>query len=179
MLPIERAQPTRILGIDPGSVKTGYGFLVSDGVKSQHLAHGHLALGSGELPPRLGKIFQQLTELIQQWQPQEMAVEQVFVSNNAMSALKLGQARGAAICAGVAAGLPVFEYTPKMVKLAVVGSGAADKAQMQHMVGLLLNLTPPLQEDAADALGVAICHAHSRNRPLHVPTRKRRSRRWR
>ncbi len=110
---------------------------------------------------RLGTIFRELTRIIHEYQPQTMAIENVFVSNNPASALKLGQARGAAICAGVIAGLPVAEYSPKEIKQATVGKGGAEKAQVQHMVKLLLSLQGRLQADAADALAVALCHAHA------------------
>ena len=115
-----------------------------------------------EIAERLKTIFEELTAIIQEYRPDEMAVESVFVSRNAESALKLGQARGAAICAAVAMQLSVAEYAPSQVKKAVVGRGAADKRQIQHMVGVMLNLATDLQADAADALGIALCHAHHR-----------------
>lgn len=151
----------RILGIDPGSRQTGIGVIETDGQHAQHIFSTCLRLGDAPLPERLGKIFTGLHTIICQYQPQEMAVENVFVSNNAASALKLGQARGAAICAGVTAGLPVAEYSPKEVKQATVGKGGADKAQVQHMVRILLGLQGRLQADTADALAVALCHAHT------------------
>lgn len=109
----------------------------------------------------MGKVFAGVCEAIQLYQPQVMAIENVFVAKNPGGALKLGQARGAAICAGVHLGLPVSEYTPREVKQAIVGKGSADKTQVQHMMKYLLNLHGTLQADAADALAVAICHAHS------------------
>jgi crossover junction endodeoxyribonuclease RuvC len=151
----------RILGIDPGSRQTGIGIIETNGQHTQHIFSTCLRLGDAPLPERLGKIFTELSAIIRQYQPQEMAVENVFVSNNASSALKLGQARGAAICAGVTAGLPVAEYSPKEVKQATVGKGGADKAQVQHMVKILLGLQGYLQADTADALAVALCHAHT------------------
>jgi crossover junction endodeoxyribonuclease RuvC len=151
----------RILGIDPGSRITGYGLIESDGVRSVHLAHGILRLEGEALPPRLGEIYHRISELIERYRPAVMAIEQVFVSKNAASALKLGQARGAAICAAIGQGLAVAEYTPSRIKQSVVGSGRADKVQIQHMVKMILNLPAAPQADAADALAVALSHAHS------------------
>lgn len=154
----------RILGIDPGSRQTGVGVIESDGRHSRHLFSTCLRLGDAAFPERLGIIFTEITQIIREHQPDAMAIENVFVSNNAMAALKLGQARGAAICAGVTCGLPVAEYSPREVKQATVGKGAADKAQVQHMVKILLSLQGRLQADAADALAVALCHAHTNER---------------
>jgi len=150
----------RIIGIDPGSRITGYGVIESDGNRSVHIASGCIRLKQDGLPQRLGAIFQELSELIATYHPAEMAIEEVFVSKNANSALKLGQARGAAICAGVMAQLPVSEYAPRTIKQAVVGSGAADKDQVQHMVKRLLSLSCELTADQSDALAVALSHAH-------------------
>ncbi|QQZ30929.1 crossover junction endodeoxyribonuclease RuvC [Thiothrix subterranea] len=149
------------MGIDPGSRITGIGIIDTDGRRNQHVFSTCLRLGDASFPERLGTIFSELTRIIREYQPLEMAIESVFVSNNPASALKLGQARGAAICAGVIAGLPVAEYSPKEVKQATVGKGGADKAQVQHMVKLLLSLQGRLQVDTADALAVALCHAHA------------------
>jgi crossover junction endodeoxyribonuclease RuvC len=151
----------RILGIDPGSRVTGFGVIDSDGVRSSHVVHGTLRLEGNALPPRLGEIFSRLSEVIETYRPQVMAIEQVFVAKNPQSALKLGQARGAAICAGVSQGLEVAEYTPRTIKQAVVGSGGAEKSQVQHMVRMILNLPKEPVTDAADALAVALSHAHS------------------
>ena len=115
-----------------------------------------------ELPERLKRIFEGISEVINQHCPQMVAVEQVFMSKNAASALKLGQARGAAITAAVSCELPVAEYSARQIKQAVVGTGAAQKEQVKHMVMALLQLPAKPQEDAADALAAAICHAHSR-----------------
>jgi crossover junction endodeoxyribonuclease RuvC len=153
----------RVLGIDPGSVITGYGLIESDGARSFHLTHGHIRVKGDSFPERLGHIHSELVEIINQWQPQEVAIEQVFLSNNPMSALKLGQARGAAITAAVSRQLPVAEYAPRLVKKVVTGSGAADKHQVQTMVKAMLQIESILQVDAADGLAIAICHAHSRN----------------
>lgn len=150
----------RILGIDPGSRVTGYGIIESDGNRSVHIASGCIHLKQDELPQRLGMIFQEVSDLIAVHHPTEMAIEEVFVSKNANSALKLGQARGAAICAGVVAQLPISEYSPRTIKQAVVGSGSAGKDQVQHMVKRLLSLSDDLAADQSDALAVALSHAH-------------------
>lgn len=151
----------KILGIDPGSRVTGYGIIESDGNQSQHIASGCIRLSGDNFPNRLGQIFQKVSEVIQQHQPDVMAIEEVFVAKNAASALKLGQARGAAICAGITHGMDVSEYTPRMVKQSVVGNGGADKAQVEQMVRLILKLTTPLAADQADALAIALSHAHA------------------
>jgi crossover junction endodeoxyribonuclease RuvC len=156
------AERIRILGIDPGSRVTGFGVIDSDGLRSHLVASGCIRLGDGALSTRLGQIYTALAAVVAEHLPSEAAVEQVFVAHNAQSALKLGQARGAAICAVVTAGLPVYEYTPREVKQAVVGTGAADKLQVQHMVRHLLALDGGLAADAADALAVALSHAHGR-----------------
>jgi len=151
----------RILGIDPGSRFTGFGIIDAHGDRATHVQHGVIRTGKGEFPERLGIIFAELRDVIREHGPAEVAVETVFVSHNVASALKLGQARGAAVCAAISMGLPVAEYSPRSVKQAIVGRGGADKVQVQHMVSVLLQLqeTPP--EDAADALAVALCHQHT------------------
>lgn len=151
---------TRILGIDPGSVAMGYGIIEQNGSTLRYVSSGCLRLPAGELPRRLHSIYDEITQLIGRHAPDVSAVEQVFVKLNIASAIKLGHARGAAICAIASAGLPVSEYTPAMIKQAVVGHGRAEKPQVQHMVRLLLGLQGRLQADAADALAVAICHAN-------------------
>jgi len=151
----------RILGIDPGSRVTGYGLIESDGRQSRHLASGCIRVGEDPWPQRLGSIFNGVKAVVDQYCPEELAVEQVFFSRNAASALKLGQARGAAICAALSVGVQVHEYSPKSVKQAVVGSGGADKVQVQHMIKVILSMTEDPAEDQADALAVAVCHAHS------------------
>ncbi len=153
---------TRILGIDPGSQNTGYGIIDVEGAHHAHVASGRLRIRGEDLAGRLGLIFGGIRDLVAEWRPDEVAVERVFMSRNADSALKLGQARGAAICGVVEAGLPVAEYSPREIKQAVVGSGGAAKEQVQHMVRVLLNLREALQADQADALAVAICHGHVR-----------------
>ena len=151
------------MGIDPGSRMTGYGVIEMDGPRSLYVASGGIQTDSSQaLPERLKTIFEAVAGIVRLYQPAEVAVEQVFMHRNPDSALKLGQARGAAICAVVVAGLPVSEYAARSIKQAVVGNGAADKTQVQRMVALLLRLPEPLQADAADALAVAICHGHTR-----------------
>ena len=175
------AAPTiRILGIDPGSRLTGYGVIDSDGRESRFVTCGAIRVVGETLPQKLGLIFERVSQVISEHQPQKMAIENVFMARSADSALKLGQARGAAICAGMSRQLPVAEYTAKQVKLAVVGNGGADKVQVQHMVNMLLNRNEKLQADAADALAVALCHAHSQllGEMMPVATRQRRARRW-
>ncbi len=179
-----------VLGIDPGSVSTGFGLIKTDGIRDFHVAHGHWPLttpgDSGDFNSRMGRLYTLIDELVAQYVPDEAAIEQVFVSHNAQSALKLGQARGAALAALVNRRLPVHEYTPRLVKQAVTGSGSADKQQVNGMVVRLLNLEKPPQSDAADALAIALCHAHAGSRARRtrsdtnsLPGRKRRARRWR
>jgi crossover junction endodeoxyribonuclease RuvC len=152
----------RILGIDPGSRTTGYGLIEQQGNRLLHLDNGAIITDSGSpLADRLALIYARLEELIQQFKPDAVAVEQVFVAKNPASALKLGHARGIALLAGIRAGLPVAEYSALQVKSAVVGYGRAAKTQVQQMTRTLLCLPEIAQEDAADALAVAICHAHS------------------
>ncbi len=150
------------MGIDPGSRTTGLGIVDSDGRTNKVVHFQPIKCGSGDFPDRLKIIFNDITSLIHKYRPDEVVVETVFMAKNAGSALKLGQARGAAICAAVAMDLPVYEYAPKAIKQSVVGKGAAAKTQVQYMVGLLLNIEKSIQEDAADALAAAICHANSR-----------------
>jgi len=150
----------RILGIDPGSRITGIGIIESDGRYSQHVFSTCIRLGNKSFPIRLGKIYKEIELIIREYQPQQMAIEDVFLSNNPSSALKLGQARGAAICASVMQNIPVYEYSAREIKQAVVGKGNADKTQVQQMVKILLNLQGKLQSDTADGLAVALSHAH-------------------
>ena len=151
----------RILGIDPGSRVTGYGVIDSDGVTSRYVSSGCIRTENEDFSARLGEIFHGIQEIVKTQQPEEVAVEQVFVAHNPSSALKLGHARGAAVTAVVIAALPVYEYTPRAVKLALVGAGAAEKEQVQHMVRLLLSVKGRMGLDESDALAVALCHAHS------------------
>lgn len=153
----------RVLGIDPGSRHTGYGVVDGDGDRLLTVAWGSVPLpASLPLPARLGRIFTEISGLIQQTRPDEMAVEDVFVSRNARSALILGQARGAAIAAGIHGGLPVSEYSALEIKQAVVGYGKAEKNQVMHMMRFLLALHDLNDPHAADALAVAVCHIHAR-----------------
>lgn len=153
---------TLILGIDPGSRITGYGVVRDTGRGCEYVASGCIRTGDGPLAERLQLVFRGVSEVIRIYGPVTMGIEQVFMARNADSALKLGQARGAAIVAAVEAGLEVSEYTATQVKQAVVGTGAADKQQVQMMVMHLLKLVQKPQIDASDALGIALCHAHHR-----------------
>jgi len=158
---VARLTMSIILGIDPGSRITGYGVVEVHGGKSTYIDSGCIRTDTkAELSERLGQIFEGINEVIRLHLPQEVGVEQVFMAKNADSALKLGQARGAAIVACTTHRIPVFEYSARQVKQAVVGTGAAQKEQVQKMVCHLLRLSQTPQEDAADALGVALCHTH-------------------
>ncbi|HXG28384.1 MAG TPA: crossover junction endodeoxyribonuclease RuvC [Nevskiales bacterium] len=153
---------TRILGIDPGSRVTGYGIVDLLGGECRYVDSGCIRAPEGRpLGERLKAIFEGVDMLVATYRPAALAVEQVFLYRNADSALKLGQARGVAICAAALAGLAVAEYMPSVVKQAVVGSGRASKEQVQHMVSALLKLPGRPQADAADALAVALCHGHT------------------
>ncbi|WP_435104507.1 crossover junction endodeoxyribonuclease RuvC [Arhodomonas sp. AD133] len=152
--------PRRVLGIDPGSRVTGFGVVDTDTRRLAYVASGVIRVEGRSFPERLRAIFEQLGEVVESYGPAECAIEQVFVRHNPDSALKLGQARGAAICACVGRGLPLAEYTASMVKQAITGNGAAGKEQVQYMVRTLLGLKGRLREDASDALGVALCHIH-------------------
>ncbi|TBR13761.1 MAG: crossover junction endodeoxyribonuclease RuvC [Lysobacter sp.] len=154
---------TRILGIDPGSQRTGVGFVDvgANGKCSYVHAQALKLLDAEDFPTRLGLLCEGLDALIDEWKPDQVAIETVFMDKSATSALKLGHARGAAIATVVRRKLPVSEYAPRLIKQSLVGKGAADKQQVQHMVRLLLNLPEvKLQADAADALAVALTHAH-------------------
>lgn len=151
----------RILGLDPGSRRTGFGVIECRGPDLRMVAHGCLNVAAAPPAARLRLIFEQFTRLLSEHAPMEVAVERVFVSRNVDSALKLGQARGAALCA-IPREVPVFEYAPRAIKLAVVGSGNAEKFQVAHMIRALLSLSEYPGADAADALAVAVCHAHMR-----------------
>lgn len=155
-----------ILGIDPGSRLTGYGVIEQQGRHLHYLGSGVIRTQADDLPTRLKRIYAGISEIITQFQPNMFAIEQVFMAKNADSALKLGQARGTAIVVAVNHDLPVFEYAARLVKQTVVGTGAADKSQVQEMVMRLLNLSAKPQADAADALAIAITHAHSIQHPL-------------
>ena len=150
-----------ILGIDPGSRITGYGVINAIGGQREYIASGHVKISGDELPTRLGQIYRAVDELIETYIPQQFAIEKVFMARNADSALKLGQARGVAMVAAVNHGLPVSEYSARQVKQAVVGSGGAEKEQVQHMVARILKLPGLPQADAADALAIALTHANT------------------
>ena len=156
-----------ILGIDPGSVKTGFGIIEVSACEAsacgaRYVTSGVIRLPAGPLPERLRVLVMGITELVELHCPSELAIEQVFMARSAGSALKLGQARGAAIVPCVTSGMQISEYSARQIKQAVVGTGAADKVQVQHMVKTLLKLPGAPQEDAADALAAALCHVHTR-----------------
>jgi crossover junction endodeoxyribonuclease RuvC len=173
----------RIFGIDPGSVRTGYGCVETDGSRHRLVSCGALTPGGhATFPERLRAIHDGLLDVLREAAPACVAVENLFHARNVRSALTLGHARGVAVLAAVEFGVPVIEYTPAEIKLAVVGYGRAEKTQLQHMVRLLLGLdTAPTPHDAADALAVAICHAHAAGRQVAEPTRRapRHLRSWR
>lgn len=151
----------RVLGIDPGSRNTGIGVVEQTPDGLANVGFHCIRLGGDQLPIRLGRIYHDTASIIERFKPDIVAVEQVFVSNNAKSALTLGQARGSAICAAVNSSIPVVEYSALQIKRAVVGSGSARKEQVQHMVRVLLGLRENPGADAADALACAICHIHT------------------
>lgn len=152
----------RILGIDPGSRTTGFGIIDFDGDKPLYVASGTIKSPDGVFAARLKRIFVSVGEILAEYQPQIVAVETVFMARNAGSALKLGQARSAALCATFAFDVEVFEYAPRAIKQAIVGTGAASKEQVQHMIVNMLQLSAPPSADAADALATAMCHGHHR-----------------
>lgn len=156
----QRSSTTRILGIDPGSRITGFGIIDVTKNKSCWVQSGCIRTPDDALPIRLKAIFQSLSDILDEYKPTEMAIEKVFMHNNPDSALKLGQARGTAICAVANYDVPVYEYTPREIKQAIVGKGSATKVQIQHMIKALLSLNETPQEDAADALAIALSHAH-------------------
>ncbi len=151
---------TTIIGIDPGSRRTGYGVIRLEGNRHIYVTSGHLDVSKFDFNDRLRHIYLGIRQVLDLYQPQEASIEQVFMHENPGAALKLGQARGAAI---VALDLPLAEYSARQVKQSVVGKGAAKKDQVQYMVQRLLNISGTLQADAADALAIAICHAQSRH----------------
>lgn len=163
-----RETNVRILGLDPGSRRTGYGIIECAGAKQTQVANGCIVAGTGALSERLRCIFEGVQALVERFKPDEIAVERVFLNRNVDSALKLGHARGAALCA-VPVQVPVFEYAPRAIKLAVVGFGGAEKEQVAHMIRALLGVEGRLPADASDALAVALCHANSRR--LHMLSR--------
>ncbi|NNC77012.1 MAG: crossover junction endodeoxyribonuclease RuvC [Woeseiaceae bacterium] len=152
----------RILGIDPGSRFTGFGVLDFAGNQASYVASGTVKSIDGDFPDRLRQIFESVSDIVRQYAPDVVAIESVFMHKNAGSALKLGQARSAALCATFAGNVEVHEYAPREIKLAIVGTGAASKEQVQHMVVSLLSLDTAPAADAADALAAALCHGHQR-----------------
>jgi crossover junction endodeoxyribonuclease RuvC len=157
-----RVDAVRILGLDPGSQVTGFGVVDWAAGDARYVSSGVIRTRGGEFALRLRQIFDGVLELMSEYRPSEVAVERVFMHRNADSALKLGQARGAALCAAFTGDPLVFEYAPREVKLAVVGQGGAQKEQVQMMVRTLLKLQGEIGADAADAIGIALCHAYSR-----------------
>jgi crossover junction endodeoxyribonuclease RuvC len=157
-----RGGAVRILGLDPGSQATGFGIIDWVDGDARYVASGAIRTSGAAFPPRLRQIYAGVSALMRDYAPAEVAIERVFMHRNADSALKLGQARGAALCAVFSSDPEVFEYAPREVKLAVVGAGGAQKEQVQLMVKTLLRLQGDLGADAADAIGIALCHAYSR-----------------
>jgi crossover junction endodeoxyribonuclease RuvC len=150
----------RILGIDPGSRVTGFGVLDFRAGRAAYVASGAVRTADSAFPERLKRIFSAVGEIVSEYRPDVVAIESVFMARNAASALKLGHARSAALCATFALDIDVFEYAPREIKLAVVGTGSATKEQVQHMVVSLLRLEGVPSADAADALAAALCHGH-------------------
>ena len=153
----------RVCGVDPGSIRTGYGCVDTDGRSHRLVVCGAIrAVGTAAFPDRLALIYRELSTILRDCRPDCVAIESLFHAANVRSALKLGHARGVAMLAAVEAGIPVVEYSPAEVKRAVVGYGRAEKSQVQHMIKLLLRLDRvPEPHDAADALAIAICHLHA------------------
>lgn len=165
---------TIILGIDPGSRITGYGLIKESQQQLHYLDSGCIRTSAGELSSRLLQIFNGICELMEKFSPDEAAIEQIFMHQNPNSALKLGHARGVAMVACASHQIKVSEYSAREVKQSVVGYGAAQKSQVQHMVVNLLMLNSSPQNDAADALAIAICHSHTRRNGLLATTGRRR-----
>lgn len=158
----------RILGIDPGSRVTGFGVIDIERNQLVYVASGCVRADGTSFPLRLKVIFEGVSKIVSQYRPDEMAIEKVFVQRNVDSALKLGQARGAALCAAIVQSLAIFEYSPAEIKQAVVGRGRADKLQVQHMVKILLGLEGTPASDAADALACAVCHYHTNKTAQYI-----------
>lgn len=154
------ADRMRILGIDPGSRLTGFGVLDFEADTATYVASGTVHSIDGDFPNRLRQIFESVSQIVAEYRPDVVAIESVFVHRNAGSALKLGHARSAAICATFDTDVDVFEYAPREIKQAIVGKGSATKDQVQHMVVTLLRLDSQPSSDAADALATALCHGH-------------------
>ncbi len=163
--------PLVILGIDPGSNATGYGVITMQRQRIQAVDYGVIRPPKGNLGSRLRAIYEGVAELVARHKPAEVGIERTFVHINPASALALGQARGAALAAAMSRPCDYAEYAPRAVKLALVGSGKADKTQVSHMVRHILKLTGPIAEDAGDALAIAVCHAHSRGLDTRLAVR--------
>jgi crossover junction endodeoxyribonuclease RuvC len=159
MAPVQRC---RVLGLDPGSLRTGFGIIDCRGAEPAHVASGCINVKGGDMVLRLRRIFEGVSALVAEHRPDMVAIERVFIHRNPDSALKLGQARGVALCAAAGLGAEVHEYAPRAIKMAVTGYGAAEKSQVTRMVCTLLALAAAPGADAADALAVALCHAHAR-----------------
>lgn len=162
---------TRVLGIDPGLRVTGFGVIATAGGRTSYVASGCIRTAGADLAERLKRIYEGVCSVIAEYRPDETAVENVFMQRNVESALKLGQARGAAICAVTMHDIAVHEYSPAQIKQAIVGKGNAAKPQVQHMVRALLNLRGAPQSDAADALACALCCVHIRQTLDHASRR--------
>ena len=158
---VQMIEQRLVLGIDPGSRRTGYGLLAVRERSVEYVASGCIKAEVGDMPQRLGIIYRGVSELIDQFNPTELAIEEVFLAKNASSALKLGQARGVAIAAAVAGELPVHEYAARRVKQSLVGTGRGSKEQVEHIVRILWKLPGAPQADAADALAIALCHVNT------------------
>lgn len=158
----------RVLGIDPGSRATGFGVIDIEGSHVAYVASGCVRAAGDSFLVRLKIIFDGVSEVVREYRPSEMAIEKVFVQRNVDSALKLGQARGAALCAAMAGSLSIFEYSPAEIKQAVVGRGRAEKSQVAHMVKILLGLEGTPASDAADALACALCHYHTNKTTQYI-----------
>jgi crossover junction endodeoxyribonuclease RuvC len=164
-----RGAPVRIIGIDPGLRRTGWGVVESDGVRLSYVASGLITSGAGvDLAYRLRELFEGIASVIASYKPEEAAVEETFVNDNARATLKLGQARGMALLAPALGGLAVSEYPPNLVKKSVVGAGHAEKRQIQVMIGFLLPKARIESADEADALAIAICHANHRQAKMRL-----------
>jgi crossover junction endodeoxyribonuclease RuvC len=166
--PLQAVLPQRILGLDPGSIRTGYGVIECRPTGDVHIVSGCIHAKGSDLALRLRVIHEAIQKIVAQYAPEEVAIERVFMHRNADSALKLGQARGAALAAAVASGAAVFEYAPRAVKLAVVGTGTADKDQVSHMVQSLLAISEPATPDESDALAIAMCHSQARRSSVRI-----------
>ena len=163
----------RILGIDPGSRLTGFGVLDFQGDAPRYVTSGTVKSIDGAFADRLRQIFETIGEIVDEYRPDVVAIESVFMHKNAGSALKLGHARAAALCATFGHGVEVFEYAPREIKQAVVGTGSASKEQVQHMIVSMLQLDGTPAPDAADALAAALCHGNQRRMHARLGTGKR------